>query len=182
LGATGAFLLGIATRRLKVRNFKEAIMESTKTTASILLILAMAHIFGYFLGISRIPAAMSDFMLGLQVHRLVVFAGVMILFIIAGMFMDMLTFCFLTLPIIYPGMLALGFDPLWFGIIIVILCELALITPPFGLNLFVLKGMMPDVKMADVIRGSVPFAVMYVVVVALCTAFPQLITWLPSLM
>ena len=182
LGAFGAFILALITGRLKWGNFKNAIMESSKTTASLMLILAMAMIFGNFLAISRIPNAVSDFILNLQVHRLYILIGVLLLFIIAGMFMDMISFCFLTLPIIYPAMLALGYDRVWFGIIIVILCELALITPPFGLNLFVLRGMMDDVKMVDVMWGSVPFALGYIFVIALCVAFPQLITWLPSLM
>ncbi len=182
LGAAGAFVLALITGRLNWRNLKEALTESTKTTASLMLILAMAMIFGNFLAISRIPAAVSDFILNLHVHRLWILIGVLLLFIVAGMFMDMISFCFLTLPIIYPAMLALGYNRVWFGIIIVILCELALITPPFGLNLFVLKGMMDDIKMGDVIWGSVPFALGYIFVIALCVAFPPLITWLPSLM
>jgi len=182
LGASGALFLGLITKRLTMQNFKDAIMDSTKTTAMILLILAAATVFGCFLGISRIPAHMSDFLLELQVPRLVVLTGVIVMYIIAGMFMDMIAFTFLTLPIIYPAIIALGYDPIWFGVVIVVLCELALITPPFGLNLFILRGMIPGVTMGDVIIGSVPFMFMYVLTVILMILFPGLATWLPSLM
>jgi TRAP-type C4-dicarboxylate transport system permease large subunit len=98
------------------------------------------------------------------------------------MFIDMLAFVFLTLPIIYPPLMALGYDPLWFGVITVFMCELALITPPFGLNLFILRGMVPDVTMEDIIRGVLPFIFADFVILALYVAFPKLSTWLPSLM
>ncbi|MBU1209382.1 MAG: TRAP transporter large permease subunit [Proteobacteria bacterium] len=182
LGASGALFLGLITKRLTMQNFKDAIMDSTKTTAMILLILAAATVFGCFLGISRIPTHMSDFLLELQVPRLVVLTGVIVMYIIAGMFMDMIAFTFLTLPIVYPAIIALGYDPIWFGVVIVVLCELALITPPFGLNLFILRGMIPGVTMGDVIIGSVPFMFMYVLTVILMILFPGLATWLPSLM
>ena len=100
LGASGAFFLGLLTKRLTVQNFKDAIMDSTKTTAMILMILAAATVFGVFLGISRIPAHMSDLLLEAEVPRLAVLIGVIIMYIIAGMFMDMIAFTFLTLPII----------------------------------------------------------------------------------
>jgi len=182
LGACGAFFLGLITRRLTMQNFKEAIMESTKTTAMIMLIIGTAMVFGVFLGISRIPANMSDYLMVLKVPRLVVLIGVIIMYIIAGMLMDMIAFCFLTLPIIYPAIVALGYDPIWFGIIVEVLCELALITPPFGLNLFVLRGMIPGITMGEVIRGSFPFMFMYLFTIILMIIFPGLATWLPSLM
>ena len=182
LGAFGAFSLGLVTRRLKMKNFLEAIMESTKTTAMIFLIIAAAMVFGNFLGISRTPVMVTDFILGLQMPRFFVLLGVLILYIVAGMFIDMLAFAFLTLPIIYPAITALGYDPLWFGVITVFMFELALITPPFGLNLFILRGMVPGVTMEDVIRGVFPFILMDMVILAIYVAFPQLSTWLPSLM
>jgi len=182
LGASGTLFLGLVTRRLKLGNFKEAIMESTRTTAMIFLIIAAAMVFGYFLGISRIPAHVSDFLIALQVPRLVVLVGVLVMYIIAGMFIDMLAFAFLTLPIIYPAMMALGYDPLWFGVITIFMFELALITPPFGLNLFILRGMVPGITMGDAIRGAFPFMLADLGILVIYVAFPQLATWLPSLM
>lgn len=182
MGAAGALFLGLLTRRLKLKNFLEAITESTQTTAMIFLIIATAMVFAYFLGVTRIPAQISDFILGLQVPRLVILLGVLIMNIIAGMFVDMLAFTFLTLPIIFPAMMALGYNPLWYGVITVFMFELALITPPFGLNLFILRGMVPGITMGDVIRGSFPFMLMDLVILAIYVAFPQLSTWLPSMM
>jgi len=165
-----------------MQNYMEAIMESTKTTAMLMLIIGTAMVFGVFLGMSRIPANMSNYLLALKVPPLVVLVGVIVMYIIAGMFMDMIAFTFLTLPVIYPAIVSLGYDPIWFGVMIVVLCELALITPPFGLNLFVLRGMIPDITMKDVIIGSFPFMVMYLVTIVLMILFPGLATWLPSMM
>jgi C4-dicarboxylate transporter DctM subunit len=182
LGAFGAVFLGLITKRLTMQNYMEAIMESTKTTAMIMLIIGTAMVFGVFLGISRIPANMSDYLLVLKVPPVVILIGVIVMYIIAGMFMDMIAFTFLTLPVIFPAIVSLGYDPIWFGVVIVVLCELALITPPFGLNLFVLRGMIPGITMKDVIVGSFPFMFMYLVTIILMIMFPGLATWLPSMM
>jgi C4-dicarboxylate transporter DctM subunit len=182
LGAFGAFMLGILTKRLRLSNYKEAIMESTKTTAMIFLIIATAMVFAYFLGISRVPNSVSEFILALEVPRIVILLGVLLLFIIAGMFIDMIAFAFLTLPVIFPAMMSLGYDPLWFGVICIFMFELALITPPFGLNLFILRGMVPGVNMSDIIRGAFPFVLADFGILAIFVAFPQLATWLPSMM
>jgi tripartite ATP-independent transporter DctM subunit len=182
LGAFGALFLGLITGRLTLKGFVAAVLETTKTTAMIFLIIATAMIFGHFLGISRIPSEVSELLMTLKAPRFVILMGVLGLYIIGGMFIDMLAFIFLTLPIIYPALTALGYDPLWFGVITVFMCELALITPPFGLNLFILRGMVPDVTMEDIIRGVLPFVFAQFVILAIYVAFPQLATWLPSLM
>lgn len=182
LGAFSSLVLGSLNRKLKWANLKEALMDSIKTTSMIFLIISTALIFGSFLGISRIPAALSDLLIGLEVHRLAILCGILLMYIIAGAFIDMLPFAFLTIPIIYPTILALGFDPIWFGVIIVHMFELALITPPFGLNLFILRGMVPDVSMPDIIRSVGGFVVMDIFILIQYVAFPQLATWLPSKM
>jgi tripartite ATP-independent transporter DctM subunit len=182
LGAAGAFFLGLITRRLTFKNFVEAVMDTTKTTAMIFLIIATALVLCNFLGISRLPAVSSDFITGLNVPWVAILGGVVILYIIAGCFMDMTSFMFLTMPIIFPAMMKLGYDPLWFGVIIVVLCELALITPPFGMNLFILRAMVPGLTMGDIIQGSFPFMITYVVAVVILSIFPWLATWLPSFM
>jgi TRAP-type C4-dicarboxylate transport system permease large subunit len=166
---------------LKLENLKEALGDATKTTAMIFLIIATAMVFGYFLGISRIPVNVSDFLLGLNVPRIYILIGILIMYIIAGFFIDMIAFAFLTLPIIFPAVLALGYDPLWFGVITVHMFEVALITPPFGLNLFIIRGM-TGIPMGEIIRGVIWFSVMDIVTLATYVAFPQLATWLPSMM
>jgi tripartite ATP-independent transporter DctM subunit len=182
LGAFCALILGLINKGIKWENIKEGLRDTIKTTAMIFLIIATAFLFGYFLGISRVPAMVSDFIVGLHVDRFAILSGVMILYIIAGCFIDMLAFAFLTLPIIYPSIVALGFDPLWFGVLTTHMFEMSLITPPFGLNLFILRGMVPDMTMSETIEGVFWFIVMDIVTLAIYLAFPQPSTWLPSLM
>jgi C4-dicarboxylate transporter, DctM subunit len=182
LGAFGVLSLGVVSRRLKIADVREAVRDSTQTTAMIFLIIATALLFGYFLGISRIPAAVSDLIVGLNVHRLVILMGILLMYIIAGFFIDMLAFAFLTLPIVFPSITALGYDPLWFGVITVHMFEVALITPPFGLNLFIIRGMVPEASMGEIIQGVLWFAAMDVVTLIIYVMFPQVATWLPSLM
>ena len=157
-------------------------MDSTKTASMIFLIIAAAFLFGYFMGISRIPTNLSDFIVGLPVPPIVILMGVLLLYIIAGMFIDMLAFAFLTLPIIFPAMMAIGYDPIWFGVITVHMFEVALITPPFGLNLFIIRGIVPDKSMKEIIGGVGWFVAMDMVTLAIYVAFPRVATWLPSLM
>lgn len=182
LGASATLVLGFLSRRLKLKGFKDAVMESTQTAAMIFLIIAAAFLFAYFMGISRIPSEVTDFIVGLQVPRFVILVGVLIVYIIAGMFIDMLAFAFLTLPIIFPAIVAVGYDPIWFGVITVHMFEVALITPPFGLNLFIMRGIVPDKSMKEIMQGIGWFVVMDMVTLAIYVAFPQVATWLPSLM
>ena len=182
LGAAGTLILGFLSRQLTLRNFREAVMDSTKTAAMIFLIIATAFLFSYFMGISRIPSNLSEYIVGLDVPRWVILFGVLVLYIIAGMFIDMLAFAFLTLPIIFPVIKALGYDPIWFGVITTHMFEVALITPPFGLNLFIIRSIVPDKSMREIIEGVSWFIAMDMVILAIYVAFPQVATWLPSLM
>jgi C4-dicarboxylate transporter DctM subunit len=182
LGASATLVLGFLSRRLKLKGFKDAVMESTQTAAMIFLIIAAAFLFAYFMGISRIPSEVTDFIVGLQVPPFVILVGVLIVYIIAGMFIDMLAFAFLTLPIIFPAIVAIGYDPIWFGVITVHMFEVALITPPFGLNLFIIRGIIPDKTMNEIMQGIGWFVAMDMVTLAIYVAFPQVATWLPSLM
>jgi len=182
LGAAGTLILGFLSRQLTLKNFRKAEMDSTKTAAMIFLIIAAAFLFSYFMGISRIPANLSEYIVGLQVPRGVILFGVLVLYIIAGCFIDMLAFAFLTLPIIFPVIKAIGYDPIWFGVITTHMFEVALITPPFGLNLFIIRSIVPDKSMREIIEGASWFVAMDMVILAIYVAFPQVATWLPSLM
>jgi len=182
LGASGTLLLGLVSRQLNLRNLKQAVMDSTKTASMIFLIVAAAFLFSYFMGISRIPTNLSEFIIGLHAPRIVILMGVLLLYIIAGMFIDMLAFAFLTLPIIFPVIVATGYDPIWFGVITVHMFEVALITPPFGLNLFIIRSIVPDKSMKEIIGGVGWFVAMDMVTLAIYVAFPKVATWLPSLM
>jgi len=182
LGASGTLVLGLLSRQLSLGNFKNAVMDSTKTAAMIFLIIIAAFLFSYFMGISRIPTNVSDFIVGLNVPPLVILIGVLLLYIIAGMFIDMLAFAFLTLPIIFPAIVAIGYDPIWFGVITAHMFEIALITPPFGLNLFIIRSIVPDKSMKEIIGAVGWFVAMDMVTLAIYVAFPEVATWLPSLM
>jgi TRAP-type C4-dicarboxylate transport system permease large subunit len=147
----------------------------------IFLIMLGANIFGYFLAVTGLPQALADAMLGLEVSRWVIFAIIMIVYIILGMFMDSMAMILITVPIFYPVAMQLGFDPIWFGIVIVVVCEIGLITPPVGMNLYVIKGI-SDAPMGTVFRGSTPFVLVDFLFVVVLAAFPILATFLPSVM
>lgn len=184
-GAVGAFvalLLLIFMGKFNMNVLKNSVLETVKTTSMVFLIVASSFVFGYFLGITRIPTNISEFLTNLPVPAHVILIGIIIMYLILGMFVDMLAAMFLTLPIILPAVEALGFDMVWFGVLMVFLAEVALVTPPFGISLFIIKGTIPESDLKDIIRGSLPFIAADLVVIALLVLFPEIVTFLPNLM
>lgn len=182
VGAFAALLITVFTKRFNITVLKDSITQTIKTTSMVFLIVSCAFIFGYFLGITRIPTELSNFLVSLDVHRMVILIAILIMYLILGMFMDMLAAMFLTLPIILPSIIALGFDPIWFGVLLVFLAEVSLVTPPFGMSLFIIKGTIPESDLTEIIKGSVPFILSDFVIIALLIIFPEIITFLPDLM
>lgn len=182
VGACGAFFLALATKGQNRFELALSLLDAAKVTASIFLIIAGAFIFGYFLSITRIPTLVSEFITGMDIAPMGVLIGVMIMYLIIGMFVDMVAALFITLPVIFPAMMKLGFDPIWFGVLIVMQCEIALISPPFGLSLFIVKGVVKDVTLNEVIRGIFPFFIVDLIVLALYIIFPQISLFLPQQM
>lgn len=182
VGAAGAFILALALKKLKWKDLSEVLVGTSRTTGMVFLIIACAFVLGYFLGISRLPTQVSLFLTELAVPRLFILLGIMVMYIILGFFLDMIAAMFLTLPIIMPAIVNLGYDPIWFGVIMVHLCEVALITPPFGLNLFVMKGVLPDANLREIIAGIWPFFLVDMITLAIYIAFPQLSLFLPQMM
>ncbi|MEH7248611.1 TRAP transporter large permease subunit [Neobacillus niacini] len=182
IGAFAAFIMALCFKRINKEVMKDSLVETLKTTSMVFLIVVGSMIFGYFLGITRIPTMLSDTLTGLPVPPIVIIIGIVILYLILGMFIDMISAMFLTLPILFPAVLSLGFDPIWFGIIIVFLTEIALVTPPLGLSLFVIKGAVPGSELRDVIKGSIPFIIVDLIVLVILIAFPQITLFLPNLM
>lgn len=178
VGAFGAFL--IALRRLKWHDFYETLLDTMRTTSMIFLLISCAFVFGYLISISRLVNAGSEFLVTLPPWGLL--AGVMVLYIILGFFLDMIAAMFITLPVILPAMNAAGFNLVWFGVLMVLLCEMALITPPYGLNLYVLKGVIPDAKLGEIISGIWPFFAVMIVDLIILIVFPQIALFLPNLM
>lgn len=182
VGAFGAFLSALCTKGQKWKVLGSTLLDTAKVTGMIFLIIASAFVFGYFLTITRIPTLVSEFITGLDISPLGVLIGVMFMYLVIGLFVDMVAGLFITLPVIFPAMMKLGFDPVWFGVLIVMQCEIALISPPFGLSLFIVKGVVKDVTLKEVIKGIVPFFIVDLIVLALYIAFPQIALFLPQQM
>jgi tripartite ATP-independent transporter DctM subunit len=168
-GAFSAFLMALFMRRLTLERLKESLLETGRTTIMIFSIIVGVLIFVRFLALTGLPST-------------VVILLIMSIYIFLGMFLDAIGMMMLTLPIVFPAVMALGYDPIWFGIIIVKMCEICLITPPVGLNCYIVRSVAPDIPLEEVFRGIIPFVAMDVLTVALFISFPQIITFLPNTM
>jgi C4-dicarboxylate transporter, DctM subunit len=182
MGAAGAFLIGIARRRLSGPDILRSLLEATRTTAAVFTVLIGAILFGYFLTITQTPQKVTEFLTGLGLGRYGVLALILIMYLVLGCLMDALAMIILTVPIIFPVVVALGFDPIWFGVIIVMTVELGLIHPPVGMNIFVIKSVVEDVKISTIFYGVLPFIITDILRLILLIAFPMLALWLPSKM
>jgi C4-dicarboxylate transporter DctM subunit len=182
MGAGGAFLIALLRGRLSPSDFRQCLVDSLRTTAAIFTILIGALLFGYFLTITQTPQKLTMFLTGLGLGRYEVLAVIMLMYLVLGCIMDAMAMIILTVPIIFPVITTLGFDPIWFGVIIVMTVELGLIHPPVGMNVFVIKGVVKDVKISTIFYGVAPFVVTDILRLGLLIAFPILATWLPSKM
>ncbi len=182
MGAAGAFLIGIARRRLSRDDILRSLLEATRTTAAVFTVLIGAILFGYFLAITQTPQKVTEFLTGLGIGRYGVLALIMVMYLVLGCLMDALAMIILTVPIIFPVIKQLGFDPIWFGVIIVMTVELGLIHPPVGMNIFVIKSVVEDAKISTIFYGVLPFIVTDILRLILLIAFPILALWLPSKM
>ena len=182
VGAFGAFLFALFNRKLNWQSFVQCLMETGKTTAMIFLIIIGANIFSTFLGLARIPMGLADFISGLALPRMVILAGIILIYIILGCIMDCYAIMILTIPIIFPVIQAMQFDPIWFGVLMVIVLEVGLITPPVGLNVFVIKAAAPDVPLTVIFQGIWPFLIAALLAIVLLTVYPQIALFIPSLM
>jgi tripartite ATP-independent transporter DctM subunit len=182
VGACGACIFALMRRRLSWGSFRESITSSIKTTAMIFVIFLGAMILGYFFAVTRLPFEMASFIGGLPVNRYAILVLILIVYLFLGCIMDSLAMILLTVPIFYPLIKTLGFDPIWFGIIVVRAMEIGLITPPVGLNVFIIQGIAKDVPMYTIFRGIIPFLIADFCHVALLIVFPGIVTFLPGLM
>ena len=165
----------------RIKTIKGALMESAKLTVMIFSLIWGVLIFVRFLGFSGLPEAFTIWITEIDAHPMVIMICILIGYAILGMFMDAIGMLLLTLPVVYPAVMALGFDSIWFGIIVVKMAEVCLITPPIGLNCFVVNGVRPDISLTQVFRGIALFFVADVVTIGVLLAFPEIITWLPNL-
>ncbi|MEM8555915.1 MAG: TRAP transporter large permease [Pseudomonadota bacterium] len=180
LGAAVVFTLAVL-RGTKWTDIQGSLMEAAKLTVMIFSLIWGVLIFVRFLGFSGLPEAFTEWILSLDVEPMVIMICILLAYAILGMFMDAIGMLLLTLPVVYPAVMALGFDSIWFGIIVVKMAEVCLITPPIGLNCFVVNGVRPDIPLTDVFRGIALFFIADVLTIAALLAFPEIVTWLPNL-
>jgi len=181
VGAFGAVVISAASRRLTLKRFFDSLLEATKITVMIMLLIVGAFILMKFLAISKLPFMLAGTISGLQLPTYAIFAGIIILYILLGMFLDVFAAVVLTIPVIYPLVVAMGFDPIWFGVVIVLILEMGLITPPVGLNVFALAGV-TGIPLHTIFRGVLPFVVAMIICVILLVVFPQIALFIPSKM
>ncbi len=167
-------------RTLSLKDMPEILEDTIKTTCMIFAIMIGASLFGFVLTILDAPQALTNFVVDMQTNRWVIFVAINILLLFLGCILESVSIIFITLPILFPLIMRLGFDPIWFNVVMLINLELALITPPVGMNLFVLQGISPDSKMTQIIKGVIPFGIVMALEIVLLCFFPQIATWLPS--
>ncbi len=181
LGASGALLIALGLRRFSWQSLRGALISSLAVSCMVMFIYVGAMILTSFFGVMGMPKAMAALIAGSDIGKYQLLAAVYLLYVILGCFIDGISAMVLTVPTIVPILVMLGFDPIWFGVVLVVLVELGMITPPMGLNLFVIQGISQR-PLEDVIRGVAPYFGLMFICIALLTAFPWLVLWLPSLM
>ena len=181
VGALGAMVVvGVFYRALSWANLRKALMATTQVSGAVLAIVGSAYIFTQMLVVARIPEQVTTFVAGLDVPAYVVMLGVMVIMVGLGCLVDAGSLLLVVTPILVPAMSALGFDPLWLGVLIVVNLEMAVITPPVGLNLYTMKSVVPDLDLSDIFRGIVPYIFIEAALLAVMIAVPGIATWLPS--
>jgi tripartite ATP-independent transporter DctM subunit len=181
-GAFGAFLFALLRRRLTWPVLFQVLVESARTTAMLFTLLIAATLFANFVNFTTLPMDLKDAIENLGMSPTMVIVAMMAIYVLLGTVMEELTMVLLTIPLFFPIVTGLGFDPVWFGVLIVMIVQIGLISPPVGMNLFVLNALLPGVGLARIFKGCWPLVLTMVVVLGLLIAFPQLSLWLPSLM
>ncbi|MBU2646300.1 TRAP transporter large permease subunit [bacterium] len=181
IGSFAVVIMGIFTNRLNFKIFFDSIIEASKMTSLILFIFVYANSLGQLLAISQVPMTLANFVTGLDVNRYGTLFAIYILYLLLGCVMNVIPAMILTLPIIFPTIIHLGFDPIWFGINVTILLEIGVLTPPIGMNVFAMSGIIKDVPINTIFRGVFPFWMMMLSVLAILTLFPQISLFLISL-
>jgi C4-dicarboxylate transporter DctM subunit len=180
IGAGGALLIGVGRRQMTWRSFFDAGREGVRTSCMVLFIIAGATIFGKFMAVTRIPFVLAEWLGGLPIPPMAVMIVIIFIYFVGGFFMDSMALIILTVPIFFPLVQELGFNPIWFGVIIVLVGEMGVLTPPVGVNVFVIKGIAPDVPLENIFKGIFPFLAALIIVTAIMLIFPQIATFLPS--
>jgi C4-dicarboxylate transporter DctM subunit len=180
VGASGAFLFALGRRRLTWAILLQVLVESARTTAMLFTLLIAATIFANFVNFTTMPGDLKDAILRAGLSPIMIVAAMMAIYVVLGTVMEEVTMVLLTIPLFFPIVTSMGFDPVWFGVLIVMIVQIGLISPPVGMNLFVLNALLPGVGLGNIFRGCWPFVAVLVVMLGLLIAFPQLSLWIPG--
>jgi C4-dicarboxylate transporter, DctM subunit len=181
IGAFATMVVALVQGELTVAKVKQALLETIRTSGMVMIIVAGAVMFGHFLAVTRIPSELAAWLSTLPLPPWVIIFMIIIFYLIGGCFIDALALILLTIPIFYPVILKLGFDPIWFGVIIVVVTQMGVISPPVGINVYVVAGMERDIPLQTVFKGSMPFLYALIVASVILVIFPQIATVLPYL-
>lgn len=181
VGAAGALVIAMIQRRLTWKAFAQSLKETARTSCMVMIIVAGAVVFGRFLAVTRIPYELASWLTGLPFPPWVIISLIILFYLAAGCFVDALGLILLTVPIFYPVIEALNYNLIWFGVIIVVVTQMGVISPPVGVNVYVVSGIERDLPLQTVFKGAIPFLICLVVAAAILVAFPQISLWLPSL-
>ncbi len=182
VGAAGSLLIGGLGGNLSWKSLLQSFYETARTACMVFVIVAGAVMFGHFLAVTRIPYELASLLAGLSLPKWMIIALIILFYLVAGCFVDALALVMLTIPVFYPVVSGLGYDPIWFGVIIVIVTQMGVISPPVGVNVYVVSGIARDVALQTVFKGAMPFLAALMAAAALLTAFPALSLWLPNLL
>ena len=182
IGASGAFLFAVARRALTVKSTLGVLVESARTTAMLFTLLIAATIFANFVNFTSMPGDLKEWITHLGLSPVMIVGAMMVIYVLLGTVMEELTMVLLTIPLFFPIVVALGFDPVWFGVLIVMVIQIGLVSPPVGMNLFVINTLLPKVGLGNIFRGVWPFVVVQMITLGILLAFPALSLWLPSFM
>jgi tripartite ATP-independent transporter DctM subunit len=182
VGCLGAIVIGIATRRIGPGELLASLTETVRTTAVLFFIVIMAFVYAYFLILTQLPQGIVGFITATDLSPLTVMLLLIAFYLLLGCFLDSLGMILLTVPVFLPLVLELGYDSIWFGVLVVLVVEIGLITPPVGMNLFVIRAQQPDISIATLYRGVLPFLFAGGAAIALLLAFPGIALWLPRVL
>ena len=183
IGTASILLVTVLRKHMNLEKIRKSLMDTVRTTAMIMLMVAGAMVFGRFIAVSRLPILLAQWAAGLPLPSFAIIGVILIVYLVLGCFIDALALILLTIPIFYPvAVTTLGYDPIWFGVIIVLVVAMGVITPPVGMNVFIVKGVAGDIPTETIFKGVWPFVIALMACVALLIAFPQIVTFLPNML
>lgn len=182
IGAFGVLAVSVIRRQITWSGFMKSLYETMQTSCMTLMLVAGATVFGHFLAVTRIPFEIANWVAAMPLPPFMIIAMIVLVYLIGGCFIDALALIMLTIPMFYPIVIDLGYNPIWFGVIIVLVTQMGVITPPVGLNVYVVSGIAREIQLETIFKGALPFLIALVIGTAFLVAFPQIVLVLPDLM